>query len=131
MANTLDSYRDLFGKRIFAHLTTLMRDGSPQVTPVWVDLDGPYIRINTARGRVTDRNLSRDPRVALSATDPDNPYSYVQIRGRVADSTEDGAERHIAAREEVPRHGRLSVPAAGRAAGHLPHSAGAHRGPLI
>ena len=95
MANTLDSYRDLFGKRIFAHLTTLMRDGSPQVTPVWVDLDGPYIRINTARGRVKDRNLSRDPRVALSATDPDNPYSYVQIRGRVADSTEDGADRHI------------------------------------
>lgn len=94
MAN-LDKYRDLLAKRVFAHLATVQPDGSPQVTPVWVDTDGPYVRINTARGRVKDRNLARDQRVALSVTDPDDPYRYVQIRGRVAEATEKGADEHI------------------------------------
>jgi PPOX class probable F420-dependent enzyme len=62
---------------------------------VWVDFDGTHIRINTARGRAKDRNLRANPRVALSAQDPDNPYRYVQIRGRVAEMTEQGADAHI------------------------------------
>jgi PPOX class probable F420-dependent enzyme len=82
-------------KKAFADLATLMPDGSPQVTPVWFDFDGKYIRVNSARGRVKDRNMRRDPRVALSILDPDNPYRYLMIRGRVVKITEDGAVDHI------------------------------------
>ena len=70
-------------------------DGTPQVTPVWVDYDGTHIRFNTARGRVKDRNLKKNPQVALSIQDPDNPYRYVQVRGRVTEMTENGADAHI------------------------------------
>jgi len=94
-APTLDQYRDLLDKKAFAHLATVGADGSPQVTPVWCDFDGTHVRINTARGRVKDRNLQRSPRVALSILDPDNPYRYVQIRGRVVEMTEQGADAHI------------------------------------
>lgn len=90
-----DKYRDLFQKRAFAHVATAMPDGSPQVTPMWVDYDGTYILVNTARGRQKDRNLRRDPRVALTIMDPDNPYRYLLIRGRVAEITEQGAVEHI------------------------------------
>ncbi len=90
-----DSYRDLFEKKTFAHLATVGPDGAPQVTPVWCDWDGTYIRVNTARGRVKERNLKRDPRVALSVQDPENPYRYIQVRGRVAAMTEQGADPHI------------------------------------
>src|SRR5919205_928630 len=79
-------------KKAFAHLATVGPDGRPQVTPVWADFDGTYIRINTARGRVKDRNLKANPNVALSLQDPDNPYRYVQVRGRVAEMTEQGAD---------------------------------------
>lgn len=89
------AFRDLFDKRAFAHVATVGRDGAPQSTPVWIDLDGANIRFNTARGRVKDVNLRADPRVALSIIDPDNPYRYLQIRGRVADITERGADAHI------------------------------------
>lgn len=95
MASTLDTYRDLFDKKAFAHLATVGADGKPQVTPVWCDFDGTHIRINTARGRVKERHLARDPRVALSILDPDNPYRYVQVQGRVAEMTERGADAHI------------------------------------
>ena len=95
MADIPDSYRDLFTKKAFAHLATIGRDGQPQVTPVWCDFDGTHVRINTARGRVKERNLRANPRVALSIQDPDNPYRYVQIRGRVAELTENGADGHI------------------------------------
>jgi PPOX class probable F420-dependent enzyme len=91
----LDKYLDLFEKPTFAHLATLMPDGRPQVTPVWCDFDGTHIRINTAKGRQKDRNMRRDPRVSLSLMDPDNPYRYIEIRGRVAEITEDGADAHI------------------------------------
>ena len=91
----LARYRDIFDKKAFAHLATVGADGRPQVTPVWVDFDGAHVRFNTARGRVKERNLRRDPRVALAAQDPDNPYRYVQIQGRVAEMTEDGADAHI------------------------------------
>ena len=72
-----------------------MPNGNPQVTPVWFDFDGTYIRVNSARGRAKDRNMRRDPRVALSILDPDNPYRYLEIRGRVVRITEDGAVDHI------------------------------------
>ena len=88
-------YLDLFQKKAFAHLATLMPDGRPQVTPVWCDFDGTYVRINSAKGRVKDRNMRRDPRVTLSIQDPENPYRYIQVYGRVVEMTEEGADRHI------------------------------------
>ena len=91
----LGKYRDILDKKGFAHLATVGADGSPQVTPVWVDFDGTHIRVNTARGRVKDKNLQRNPRVALSIQDPDNPYRYIQVRGRVTEMTESGADAHI------------------------------------
>jgi PPOX class probable F420-dependent enzyme len=95
MAAIPEQYLDLFRKLSFAHVATLMPDGSPQVTPVWIDYDGAYILINTAKGRVKDRNMRRDGRVALSIVDPDDPYRRIQVRGRVADITEAGAKEHI------------------------------------
>ncbi len=89
------SYRDLFKKRSFAHLATLMADGSPQVTPVWVDYDGEYVIVNTSRGRQKAINMERNGRVAIDIVDPDNPYRYVTIRGRVAEATEKGADQSI------------------------------------
>jgi PPOX class probable F420-dependent enzyme len=93
--DTLARYRDIFDKKAFAHLATVGSDGRPQVTPVWVDFDGTHVRFNTARGRVKERNLRRNPQVALAAQDPDNPYRYVQVRGRVVEMTEAGADAHI------------------------------------
>lgn len=90
-----DSHLDLFKKKAFAHLATLMPSGQPQVTPVWIDYDGHYVRFNTAEGRQKDKNLQRDGRVALSIMDPDNPYRYLEVRGRVADRTRNGADQHI------------------------------------
>lgn len=90
-----DSVKDLLRKKVFVHMATLMRDGSPQVSPVWVDVDGDRILINSAQGRVKDKNVKRDPRVALSVSDPENPYKTIMIRGRVVDITTDGAEEHI------------------------------------
>jgi PPOX class probable F420-dependent enzyme len=88
MPNTIpESYRDLFQKKAFAHLATIMPDGTPQVTPVWCDYDGTYIRINSAKGRVKDHNMRRNPQVALEIMDPDNPYRYLAVRGRVAEIT--------------------------------------------
>jgi PPOX class probable F420-dependent enzyme len=96
MAATIpEKYRDLFSKQAFAHLGTVMPDGSPQVTPVWVDYDGNHIRVNTAKGRVKDRNMRRNKKVALSIADPENPYRHVSVRGEVEDITEQGADAHI------------------------------------
>jgi PPOX class probable F420-dependent enzyme len=89
------SHADLFQKKAFAHLVTLMPAGDPQVTPVWVDFDGHHVLINTAQGRQKDKNLQRDGRVALSILDPDNPYRYLEVRGKVADRTLSGADQHI------------------------------------
>ena len=96
MASTIpDTHKDLLQKPAFANLATLNPDGSPQVTPVWFEYDGSTIIINTARGRVKDRNLQREPRVALTIVDPENPYRYVGIQGRVTDMTENGADAGI------------------------------------
>ena len=90
-----DQYKDLLEKKTFAHLGTSMKDGSPQVTPVWFDYDGSHIRINTAKGRWKDKNMRNRPQVALSILDPDNPYRYIQLRGKVSEVTEQGADAHI------------------------------------
>jgi PPOX class probable F420-dependent enzyme len=95
MAALPQNVRDILDKKAFAHLATLGADGAPQITPVWVDHDGQHIRFNTARGRVKTRNLERNPRVAVAVQDPDNPYRYVQVRGRVTEVTEHGADAHI------------------------------------
>jgi PPOX class probable F420-dependent enzyme len=95
MAMVPEGYRDLLSKKSFAHVATVGRDGAPQVTPVWIDYDGTHVRFNTARGRVKDKNLQRNPKIALSIQDPDNPYRYLQIRGRVVEVTEKGADEHI------------------------------------
>lgn len=90
-----DKFRDLFQKPAFANLATLMPDGRPQVTPVWIDYDGKRLVVNTAKGRTKDRNMRRDPRVSLSILDPDNPYRYLEVRGKVSEVTENGADAHI------------------------------------
>jgi PPOX class probable F420-dependent enzyme len=90
-----EKYLDLFQKKAFGQLATLMSDGSPHVAPVWVDFDGQNVIVNTAKGRVKDRNMRRDPRVSIDLLDPDNPYRHLSIRGRVTDVTEDGADAHI------------------------------------
>jgi PPOX class probable F420-dependent enzyme len=90
-----DKYVDLFQKRAFASLGTLMPDGRPQVTPVWCDYDGEHVIFNSAKGRQKDRNVRRDPRVSMAIIDPDNPYRYLEIRGRVVEITEQGADAQI------------------------------------
>lgn len=89
------SHADLLKKPAFANLATLNADGSPQVTPVWVDFDGTHVIVNTARGRVKTKNVAREPRVALSISDPENPYRYLGIQGRVVEMTEAGGDAHI------------------------------------
>jgi PPOX class probable F420-dependent enzyme len=79
----------------FAHLATLMPDGAPQVTPVWVDYDGTHILVNTAEGRQKPRNVRRDPRVAIDIYDQQNPYYAAWVRGRVVEVTNEGAEELI------------------------------------
>jgi PPOX class probable F420-dependent enzyme len=96
MAVVPDSHLDLLGtKKAFANIATVMKDGSPQVTPVWFDYAEGKIRVNTARGRVKSRTMRNGASVALAIMDPDNPYRYLQIRGRVVDVTETGADAHI------------------------------------
>jgi PPOX class probable F420-dependent enzyme len=96
MAVIPESYLDLLRqKKAFAHLATIMPDGSPQVTPLWFDYTDGVIRVNTAKGRVKARNLKEGPPVAPSILDPDNPYRYIQLRGRVKRVVEADADRHI------------------------------------
>ncbi|MEW6208993.1 MAG: PPOX class F420-dependent oxidoreductase [Acidobacteriota bacterium] len=90
-----EQFLDLFEKKVFAHLGTVMPNGSPQVTPVWVDFDGSHVLVNSARGRQKDKNMKRNPAVSLSLADPENPYRYLEVRGRVVAITEEGASEHI------------------------------------
>ncbi|HJR48651.1 MAG TPA: PPOX class F420-dependent oxidoreductase [Nitrososphaeraceae archaeon] len=85
----------LFEGRNFAFLATVKKDGSPQVTPTWIDRDNDTILINTAKGRVKQENVSRDPRVSISLVDDRNPYSMVTITGKVIEQTTEGADEHI------------------------------------
>jgi PPOX class probable F420-dependent enzyme len=96
MAAIPDKYLDLLQqKKAFANLATLMPDGSPQVTPVWIDYADGAIRFNTAKGRVKARNLKTGSPVALAIMDPDEPYRYLQVRGRVRRLQEEDADAHI------------------------------------
>jgi PPOX class probable F420-dependent enzyme len=88
-------FLDLFAKRALAHLATLMADGSPHVTPVWIDYDGEYVLINSAAGRQKDVNMEQRPQVGMVMVDPENPYRYLSLRGRVVEITEEGADAHI------------------------------------
>ena len=90
-----EKYRDLLDGPNFAHLATVMPDGTPQVTPVWFEYDGELIVFNTAKGRQKDRNLRRTPKVAMSILDPKNAYRYVEVRGEIVEITETGAEAMI------------------------------------
>lgn len=89
------SHMGIVDKRSFAHVATVNDNGVPQVTPVWVDHDGDYILINSQKGRKKDRNMRQNAQVALSIQDPDDPYRYLGIQGRVVAITEEGAEAHI------------------------------------
>lgn len=90
-----DEQRSLLEGKNFAHLATLMPDGSPHVSPVWVGLDGDDVIVNTAEGRIKTRNVRRDPRVALSVVDQQDPYSNVTVRGVVVEMTHEGADEGI------------------------------------
>ncbi|WP_432843415.1 PPOX class F420-dependent oxidoreductase [Dactylosporangium sp. CA-092794] len=85
----------LLERNSLCYLTTLMPDGSPQITQTWVDTDGTNVLINTVRGHQKVRNIERDPRVAVAIGDPDEPRRYFQVRGRVVAITEEGAAEHI------------------------------------
>jgi PPOX class probable F420-dependent enzyme len=97
MKNVTETHLDLLTdeKKAFLYLATLMPDSSPQVTPIWFNTDGEYILINSAKGRIKDRNMRSRPQVALCIQDPSNPYRYLQIRGQVVEFTTDGADDHI------------------------------------
>jgi len=90
-----DNVLDLFERPILCALATLMPDGQPQVNPVWCDYDGHYVRINTARGRQKDRNMSKRAKVTVMLIDPNNNYHWVEVRGHIAEITEEGANDHI------------------------------------
>ena len=90
-----DEFLDLFQKKTFAHLATLMPNGTPHVTSVYVDYDGKHILINSARGRVKDKNMEERRDVAIQIPDPDNTDRYIAVRGRVVEITEDGADEHL------------------------------------
>lgn len=97
MAEIPARFHDLFDVKTFAHFSTVMPDGTPHVTPVWVDYDSEAQRVlvNTARGRRKERNVRRDPAVGVSMTDPDDPYRFVSVQGEVVEVTEEGAVAHI------------------------------------
>ncbi|MCL4368084.1 MAG: PPOX class F420-dependent oxidoreductase [Actinobacteria bacterium] len=98
MARTFpESHKDLLAdaSRAFAVLATVMPDGSPQATVLWFDTEGDLLRVNTARGRVKERNMSARSKVALVILDPQVPGRYLQIRGTVVGSSEEGAREHI------------------------------------
>lgn len=96
MAPLSDDARKILSEgKNFATIATLMPDGSPQATVVWIDTDGEHIIFNTAEGRVKTENIRRDPRVAVSVFNTDSPYENVTIRGRVVELSHDGADDHI------------------------------------
>ncbi len=97
MLNVPETHKDLLTdeKKAFLFLATTLKDGTPQVTPVWFNTDGEYILINSATGRLKDRNMRARPDIALCIFDSADPYRYLQIRGRVVEFTTDGADEHI------------------------------------
>ncbi|GAB3607537.1 PPOX class F420-dependent oxidoreductase [Conyzicola nivalis] len=88
---------DLLRKPSPCFLSTIMADGSPQVTETWVDTDGEHVIINSVVGYVKVRNIERDPRVAVAIQDPANPFRYIQVRGEVVSVTTEGGAESIEA----------------------------------
>ena len=95
MAQIPDEAVHLLEGQHFAHVATVMADGTPQVTPVWIDHEGDTVTFNTAAGRFKEKNLRRDPNVAISIIDAENPYQPLIIRGKVSEITEEGADEQI------------------------------------
>ena len=97
MKTVPENYQDLLADetKAYVYLATVMADGTPQLTPVWFSTDENYILVNTAAGRVKDRNMQARPNVALVFQDPANPFRYMQIRGKIAKRTTEGADAHI------------------------------------
>jgi PPOX class probable F420-dependent enzyme len=96
MSTTIDGRaEELLRGKNFAHVGTLRADGSVQVAPAWIDVQDGRPVLNTAEGRAWPRNLERDPRITLEVQNMENPYEYVEIRGRVAERTHEGADEHI------------------------------------
>ena len=95
MATLTPAVRALFEGTNFGHLATIMSDGSPQVSVVWVDVEGDNILVNTAEGRIKPRNVRRDPRVAISIYNQDAPYQSVAIQGEVVEVRTEGAVENI------------------------------------
>ena len=88
-------FEKLLREPAYCQLATLMPDGSPQITQVWVDTDGEHVLVNTAEGRQKTKNVRRDPRVAVNVVDPNNAWRLGEVRGRVVDVTTEGADRLI------------------------------------
>jgi PPOX class probable F420-dependent enzyme len=96
MADTLtEQAKDLLRRPVLVSLATLAHDGTPQLTPLWVDVEGDDVVVNTAEGRAKAVNIRRDPHVALCVIDPDDPYNVVVVRGVVSEVTTEGADAHI------------------------------------
>ena len=111
--NIPEDYKDLLADetKAYVYLATVMADGTPQVTPVWFSADDDYILINTAAGRVKDRNMQARPNVALVFQDPANPFRYMQIRGKIAERTTEGAVEHIHALSQKYMSKDWNIPA--------------------
>ncbi len=90
-----EAYQDLLEKPVIVALATLLPSGQPQVTPVWIDWDGTYLRVNTAMGRQKAKDMIERPQVTVLAIDPENDQRYMEVRGTVARHTTDGADAHI------------------------------------
>ncbi len=112
MTTIPDSHRDILEKRSLAYVATVDADGTPQVTPVWIDYDGQYLVFNTAKGRKKSRNLEVRPQVGVTVQDPGNPYRYVGVQGRVVAMSSEGAVEHIhylSQKYTGQQYGRLSA----------------------
>lgn len=118
MKNIPEKYHDLLKDetRAFLFLATTMKDGSPQVTPIWFNHDDQHILINSAKGRTKDRNMRARPRVAMVIQDPGDPYRYLQIRGQVVEITEQGGLEHI---KELARKYYIDKPWRGNGPGEV------------
>lgn len=97
MTNIPDRLRYLLADetKAYLYLATTMPDGAPQVTPIWFNYDGTHVNVNSAKGRVKDRNMRARPKVAALIQDPHDVFAYLQLRGRVVEITEEGAADHI------------------------------------
>jgi PPOX class probable F420-dependent enzyme len=90
-----DTHLDLLQGPIYVQLASYMKSGAIQVNPVWCSYDGSHVWVNSAKGRVKDRNMRANPNVTVLAVDPENPYRWLEVRGMVDEITEEGADEHI------------------------------------